>query len=336
MDVNDNAAPPTIDDFFVPVEDGEDQQQAQEGPIDEADLVDDIDLAAEELAEEGADQEGDEQAGAEAPKVDAPHSWSKEDQEVFAKLDPAAQGVIARREAERDRFVQQKSIEAATTRNQVANEARDIIVKMHEDHAQKLAAYAQMILPQQPDQRLLYSQNPDDVTSYHRQKAAYDASVDQQQSLHQQIADAQAAAQSAREQSQQAERHSDAQRLQEQLPEWFDPSSGPKLRETLQSIGAELGYPNELMAEASSTDIIALKKAADWKAKAAKYDAIVAKRMEVVRSAKRLPQMGRPGAAPTKGQAGAANANRREQAIQSFGQTRSGEAAAALLLQRTR
>ena len=328
---------PTVDDFLIPDEGaGADPivEPTDEPVLDASDLIDTDDEPVEEVAEDEPG-EADEPAE-EAPKIDPPHSWSKDEKDAFAKLPPEHQTIIARRESERDKFVQQKSVEAAQTRDRVANEARDIIVRMHEDHAQKLTAYAQMFTPQQPDQRLLYSQNPDDVTLYHRQKAAFDAGVDQQQQLHQQIAQAQAAANSAREQSQQVERASDAQRLQDQLPEWFDPSSGPKLKQELQSIGAELGYPTELMAEASSTDIIALKKAAEWKADAEKYRALIGKKMEAVRAAKNLPRMTRPGAAPSKGQATAKTADRREQALESFGQTRSGDAAAALLLQRTR
>src|SRR3546814_5587834 len=71
----------------------------------------------------------------------------------------------------------------------------------------------------------------------------------------------------------------------------FEPSTAPELQRTLESIGAELGYPAELMAQASSTDILALKRASDWKAKAEKYDKLIAKRMEGVRAAKALPRM---------------------------------------------
>jgi len=284
-------------------------EEGEEG--EEQDLISEDELLGEEegeASEDGAEpgEEGEEGEDDAPPAVEAPHSWSKEDKEAWGELTPAAQAIVARREAERDKFVQQKSIEAANTRNQVANEARDIIVKMHEDHAQKLTAYAQMMTPQPPDERLLYSGNQDDVIIYQRQMAAYQRSTDQQQQLHQQIAQAQAAAQSAREQSQQAERASDAQRLQQQLPEWFDPSSGPALKETLKAVGAELGYPDELMAEASSTDIIALKKAAEWKADAEKYRALMAKKMETVRAAKDLPKMARPGVKPSKQQANAA------------------------------
>lgn len=295
---------PEIDDFLGEEEQEEDHQQ--EGAEEQADA----DPEAEEVEsdeEQAEDADGEEEA---APKFDPPHSWSKEEKEVFAKLDPAAQAVIHRRESERDKFVQLKSVEAAQTRDKVANEAREIIVRQHEDYALKLSAYAQQIVPQAPDERLLYSGNPDDVIVYQRQMAAYQRGTDQQQQLHQQIEQARAAAESAREQSQQAERASDAQRLQEQLPDWFDPSSGPKLRDELQSIGAELGYPTELMAEASSTDILALKRAAEWKADAEKYRKLIGKKMETVRAAKGLPNMARPGVKPSKSQATAAASQR--------------------------
>ncbi|WP_143066871.1 hypothetical protein [Sphingobium sp. YR768] len=282
-----------------------------EEPQDEQELVSEDELLGEEAGEEAADdaepgEDSEEEAAAEPDAVAPPHSWSKEDKEAWAELTPKAQAIVARREAERDRFVQQKSVEAATTRNQVANEAREIIVKMHEDHAEKLATYARMISPQAPDEKLLYSNDPDAVITYQRQMAAYQRAQGQQQSLHQQIAQARAAAESEREQSQQAERASDAQRLREQLPEWFDPSSGPKLQQRLQAIGAELGYPPELMAEASSTDILALHRAAEKFDKAAKYDALMARKMETVRNAKGLPKMARPGAQPSKQQSNAA------------------------------
>jgi hypothetical protein len=191
-------------------------------------------------------------------------------------------------------------------------------------------------MPAQPDQRLLYTGDPDDVLTYQRQDAAYRAATAQQQQLQQEVARAQQQASEARGQAEQAEIAVDRQRLQEQLPEWFDPSAGPKLRDELQSIGAELGYPAELMAQAGSTDILALKKAAEWKAKAEKFDALNAKKMEAVRAAKGLPKMARPGVTQGKGAQAATAAARRDEALESFAQTRSGDAAAALLLTRKR
>jgi hypothetical protein len=90
------------------------------------------------------------------------------------------------------------------------------------------------------------------------------------------------------------------------------------------------------MAQAGSTDILALKKAAEWKAKALQLDALNAKKMAAVRSAKGLPKMARPGVTQGKGAQAATATARREQALESFAETRSGDAAAALLLTRKR
>lgn len=287
---------------------GPEEEEQEDGSFEDGEASEDDGepVEADEEAEGDDGEEGEE----EHPPVDAPHSWSKEEKELFASLDPAAQAVIARREKERDAFVNAKAREASDTRRVVETEARDIIGQMYQNHIQQLQVYAAQILPQAPDERLLYSNDPNDVTSYHRQAAAYQRAQGQQQELHQRIAQAQAEQQSALEQSQQAEIKADAQRLREELPEWFDPTTGPVLQQELQAIGAELGYSPELMNEASSGDILALKRASEWKAKAAKYDALQGKKMETVRAAKGLPKMAKPGVKPSKRQMNAANSQK--------------------------
>lgn len=308
-----NNAEEALGDF---VDDFTDDVDANAEPIEDEEEEEDDD--AEEGGESGEDDAAESEEGEEKPEpVKAPVSWSKEDAEIFASLDPKAQAVIQRREAERDRYVQQKSVEAAQTRDKVANEARDIIAKLHEENVQKLSVYAQAIMPQRPDQRLLYTGNQDDVTIYHRQQAAYEGASAQLNEIQQRIAQSQQAADAAREQSQQAERNMDAQRLREQLPEWFDSAS--TIQADLQSIGQELGYPDELMREASSTDILALKKALDWKQKADKYDKAMGKQMETVRAAKGLPKMAKPGVKPSKQQLNAVGKEKAWQRVKASG-----------------
>lgn len=338
MDTQDSA-PVTVDDFLV----GEDEQQADAGENLEALDVSDDEIDAEPAAEADeqdesleAEAESEEEAEPAAEVIPPPVSWSKEDAKAWEALTPEVQAVVARREQERDRFVRDAGRKAAETKTAVENQAREFLAQQAEEHAIALSTYAQQFQPKQPDPNLLYTGNPDDVLLYQRQDAAYRAGASQQQQLQQAIAQAQQQARAAREQAEQVDTQVETQRLQEQLPEWFDPSAGPKLKADLQSIGAELGYPAELMANANATDIIALKKAFEWKAKAERFDRIMSKQMEKVRSAKAVPKMARPGATPGKGQVNARAESNRDQALQSFGQSRSGEAAAALLLQRTR
>jgi hypothetical protein len=307
-----------VDQFLGP-EDEEDQQ-AEPGE-DQEDLG-----ISEEGTEEGDDAPVDEDEE-ELPPIAAPISWDAEAKEHFASLDRATQEIIAKREGERETYLRNKSHEAATVKQQVENEAREIIAKMYDNQVAALQVYSQRFQAQEPDQRLLYTNDPNDVLTYQRQEAAYRASVAQQQELQQQIAQAQRQSSLAREQAHQADVQSDVQRLQEQLPEWFDPSAGPELKQRLSSIGTELGYSSELMSQASSTDIMALKVASEWKAKAEKYDAMIDKinkdKMEVVRAAKGLPKMARPGVKPSKGQVNAtAQAQSWERTVKATGRER--------------
>lgn len=298
------------------------------GPDEEEEVaqpLDDEGEAEEESPEEDGEEEledGQEEEPSK-PASPMPESWSKEDAKAWAELSPEAQAVVSRREGERDKYLRKVGFEASQTQQRVEGQAREVIAQMHDKHAMALHAYSQQFAPQEPDQRLLYTGNPDDVLIYQRQDAAYRAAHAQQQQLQQEIAMAQQQASSHRNQVQQAERASDAQRLREQLPEWFDPSEGPKLQNSLQSIGSELGYPTELMAEASSTDILALKKAAEWKADAEKYRKLMGGKMEAVRAAKGLPKMARPGAKSSIKQVGAAASEKAWEATKkSTGRTR--------------
>lgn len=310
-----NNAEEALGDF---VDDFTDDVDANAEPIEDEEEEESDDAEPEEADEESEDDATESEEGEEEPEpVKAPVSWSKEDAEVFAKLDPKAQAVIQRREAERDRYVQQKSVEAAQTRDRVANEARDIIAKLHEENVRQLDSYASLILPQKPDIRLLDSGIPENVSLFYRQQAAYEGATAQLHELQQRKYQSEQAANSAREQSQQAERSMDAQRLREQLPEWFDSAS--TIQADLQSIGQELGYPDELMREASSTDILALKKALDWKQKADKYDKAMGKQMEAVRAAKGLPKMAKPGVKPSKQQLNAVGKEKAWQRVKASG-----------------
>src|SRR3546814_16152744 len=87
-------------------------------------------------------------------------------------MSPEQRAIVGRREAERDKFVRGKAFEATQVKQQVENQARDLIAKMHDDHALSLQVYAQQFQAQQPDQRLLYSNDPNDIITYQRQKAA--------------------------------------------------------------------------------------------------------------------------------------------------------------------
>lgn len=263
-----------------------------------------------------------------------PNSWSKDDAKAWDELTPAARDIVLRREGERDKFIADAGRRAADARKAVEREAMEAVAARADEYAQRLDAMVRQNLPQPPDPNLLYSDDPNAVVYYQRQKLAYDHAIAQHQAVQQEADQARAQANAARDTAQQSRLAEEAQRLAEQLPEWADPSTRGKLITELQTVGADLGYSPELMADAGATDILALKKAAEWKAKAAKFDKLMAKRMDTVRSAKTMPRMTRPGAVTTR--TPQQSAQDMDARIQSFNETRSPEAAAALLLERKR
>jgi hypothetical protein len=107
----------------------------------------------------------------------------------------------------------------------------------------------------------------------------------------------QASIQSARQQHEAEQFH---QQLQAEMPEVFDPSTGQSLLKELTATAELLGFdPNEI---SSVPAIKALKVTSEWKAKAEKYDALMKKQMERVRSGKNPPPIVKPGTARTSGE----------------------------------
>ena len=86
-----------------------------------------------------------------------------------------------------------------------------------------------------------------------------------------------------------------------------------------------MGYSPEALRDVSAQDVLALRKAVEWKAKAAKFDALQKSKMEKVRTAKTLPKVNRPGVAPTRGEIGS---NKSQAAWQNVKAARSKDAQA--------
>lgn len=276
----------------------DDQASASEGgdPSDE--------VEAEGVEEDAPEASTEEEVEPVEPAIDAPNSWKAEEKEAWAAIPRAVQETIARRESERDRFVQSKAQEAAQTRQTVERQAFEELASIRAEQAEKLQRYAQMLEPQQPDIRLLQSGDEQHRALYYQQDAAFRTHSAQRERAQQEAEQAQSEAEAAQAEILRREAAADHAVLSEQIPEWTDQSSRTKLLGDLQSIGAELGYPPELMAQARAPDIIALKRASDWKAKAAKWDQHMSKKMAAVANAKKLPPnsvragVGGGGAAP--------------------------------------
>lgn len=241
----------------------------------------------------------------ETPAIEPPVSWKAEDKEVFAKLPPEAQAIIAKRESERDKAVQSKATEAAEARRNAAL-AEEAIGHMQTQYAANLQHFLASDMPAEPDEGLLN----DDPVEYLRQDRQYRNALAQRAQAQQQI-EAVASHQAQRAtQAEQAERAEQARILAEHLPEWADPVAGPKLAADITAFATAHGYAPEQLNQAGATDVMFLHQAMGWKAKAEKFDKTMSEKMTAVRAAKELPKVTRPNAAQARVPAG----DRREQA----------------------
>jgi hypothetical protein len=264
----------------IGAQDEEDQPEADEAPEDQ--------LNADDLE----DETDTEAAADDLPPIEAPISWDAEAKAVFASLPREAQEIVTKREAERERFVQQKSQEAARARQDVEQVALTQLAQIEQSYAQQFQQIAAQLSPQRPDPAMIQY----DPAGFYAQQAAYEATVAQQQQLQQQAHDYAQQAQQREALAQQQEAQREHQLIVETFPEYLDPTNGPKLRQELSAVARELGYPLELIEQARAPDILAMRTAAQWKAKADKLDRLEARKMEKVRAAKGLPKVSTPGA----------------------------------------
>lgn len=275
----------TVEDMYAddaPAEPEEaEQDEGEEAPEG------DEDDSQEDEAEKAANSPGD---------IPAPLSWKAEEKEHFAKLPREAQEVIARREQERDRFVQTKAQEAAQARQQAHNEAMQAVQQLRQQQAEELENVAAQIVPQRPPHRLM-AEDPD---AYADQMEAFEYWTAQRQHAQQLAHQRRQQAEYIQQQQEQEEAARAAQlfhaTLSEKFPEVLDPNEGPKLMAELGQVAIELGYPPELLKQADATDILAMKNIRELKADAEKWRNLQKDKMAGVRAAKQLPKLAKPGA----------------------------------------
>lgn len=288
---------------FVPGEGPEEEQEEEEdAPSDSGDDADDdADPDEGDAEEEGEDDSADEPEEVIKPPV----SLNKEQKAAFEQLPSDLQKVWAETEAQRNREVQLKTTEAAEAKRTAITQAQSELAQIQQQYAAELEVFAQAFQPIEPDYSLLAT----DPQAYAEQVAYSKQQAAQYQYMMQQIG-------GLREQSQQFTAQQQAQTAQAEmaklaasLPEWSDPAKRAELIPVLTEIGHELGYSDELMAQAGADDIMALKRASEWKSKAEKYDAWQARKMQNVRAAKALPKVAKPGTTPSGNPSKASRAN---------------------------
>lgn len=271
---------------------GDDLEQDDDAP-EQGDETDEIDADEAPEGDEGEEQDGSDEP--DEPAIDPPVSLNAEAKAVFAQLPPEAQRVWAATEATRNAQVQEVTTKAANAQREAQAHAARATAEAQKHFAQQLMQVASAYAPQPPSEDLI-EQNP---TAYLQAKARYEARLAQHNQFVQQVVSIDGQASEALQAQERQWAEQEQRKLAATLPEWNDPAQREALVASLTQIGAELGYSPELMHQAGADDILALKKASEWKAKAAKYDAIQARKMQGVRAAKTA----KPGTAQAKGAA---------------------------------
>lgn len=287
-------APTPEDRLAAAFGDEPEQQEDEETPeTDEApqpEEGDEPEISEEDIAE----------AEAALPPIDPPISWTAEEKERFNGLPRETQEFIAKRETERERFVQTKAQEAAQAQRVVSKQAAEYLAQVEQQTAEQLEWFEQQLNVSEPDPALIAT-NP---ALYAQQKRAYDHYAAQRNLAQQQRNEALQRAQQYQTVIQQQEAEEFHQRLSTELPEFFDETSGPKLKTELTATAKFLGFSDEDIFRATAPQILALKRITDVKAKAEKYDALMRKQMERVRAGKSaLPPVSKPGTAKSPGAA---------------------------------
>lgn len=290
------AAEPTLEDRFAAFSDREDEEEPQDAP--EGDLPTEDDPALEAEAAEAVEAEAD------LPPITPPVSWTAEEKAEFAELPRALQETLTRRESEREKFVQTKAQEAKQALTKAEQTAAERVAQIQTASVETMKALLPEI-PQRPSAALM-AQNP---AQYAYLMEAHENAVAQHQYVQQVAAQVQQSQQAAERAAAEAEAKENEALLREKFPEYFG-EQGPELERTLRSTALALGYTEEQLNYVNAQDVLAMRAVSELKAKADKYDTLMAKQMERVRDAKKLPKVSRPGVSVGKG----AIANERYQA----------------------
>jgi ElaB/YqjD/DUF883 family membrane-anchored ribosome-binding protein len=288
---------------------------------DDEELEDDAEGDEPEADADGEDDDADEPSEAIKPPV----SLKKEQQAAFKQLAETAPELAkawAESEAQRNEQVRVKTTEAAEATRNATTRAQAEVAAVARQYAAELEVYAEAFRPAEPDLALLV-ENPQ---AYVQQKALFDQMAAQHFNLMQQVQMVRGQAGQLDQAAIQDQVQGEQARLRSEWPEILDPAKQADLWKGVQDTGEALGFTPDTLSNANATEMLALKTASDWKAKADKWDAFQASKMNKVRAAKTLPRVQTSSAAPARAISGQAKA---DIAFQRATKSRSGDDYAA-------
>ena len=305
FDNTDDAAA-ALDALFA--EEGDDEEETDpEADADEAD-------------DDGEEQDDEQDDEPDAPAIEPPASLTADEKAAFAAASPEAQRAWAAMEIRRNQQVQQVTTKAAEAQRDAQAAAANAQMEAQRAAAEQYRQFVSGYAPMPPDPNLAYS-HPQEFIA---QQAQYQARLAQHNDLVQQIDSLKAQAdQHFTAQQQEWSRQQMAELMK--VPEFADPAKRGPFLETLSNIGAELGFTPEAMADASASEILALKRVAELKADSEKLKALQGRKMQRVRDAKST----KPNTAQPVGAGKARHRNDTMQRVRQSGDVN--DAAAAIL-----
>lgn len=301
-----------FDDIF----DDEPEGEEPEGEPDESDPVDEGDEP-----EDADDDSEDDEDEPEAPAIAPPASLTAEEKAAWAQLPPEAQQTLSAIEARRTTEVQKGLETARNAQREAQTAAAGRIAEAERLHAEQLANVAAAYAPKAPDPRLA-EQNP---AAWIAQKARYDAAKAQHDEFMQHVTVMHGEASKEQERIEAETLTKMWAEVKDDLPEAADQAQWHELLGKLAPIATELGYPLDLLPQATPQDIRAIKRAFAWKEKAEKWDSFQSRKMVKVRNA---PKSAKPNAAQPIGSGKARAINSATQRLKQSGSI--DDAAAAL------
>jgi hypothetical protein len=280
-------------------------------PEGESSSPEEADAAPEEPAED-TEAEAEEPA---AEPLDPPKYWTKDAKAKFAELPPELQAVVLQQEGPREEAAAKAKAEAAKVREAAEKEVQGV---------QKLAEALADRIPQWLDafENRWGKSEPDwvAVAQEHGLEAMQLAKVQYEREA-KQLADAQAARQSAEQQAHQAFLKAEAAKLLEIAPELADPDKGAAKRADVATYLVDQGISRDALKSISAAELSIAHKAMLWD------------RTQAALKAAPKPKPAAPASkAPARPAAAASQSNPTRQAANRFAQTRSVEDAVALLL----
>lgn len=194
---------------------------------------------------------------------------------------------------------------------------------LHYHYADQLAKYAAAIMPKKPDPQLLVT----DPASYAAQLASYEDLTAKRDQIVQEVIQISSQNEAAELEARKAWAQAEHQRLLSVFPEWGDDNQRPDILAAFEETGRHLGYPDHALAQADSTDILALKKAHEWRKKSAQWDALQQGKTAAIKAAKTSRKSAVPGTSQPHGAAKSRKLNESLGQLRQTGDVRSAAAA---------